>query len=189
MSNVLSDKKFSKWVRYWRLSFGKDEETAVTSRTKTKEMVISDSMSDGEYQIATCCSPIPGDDVVGYMDNNNVLTLHSRKCPVAIRLMSSQGNRIVSAKWESHKILSFLVVIEITGIDQMGIVSKITKVISDDQSVNMRAVHFESHDGIFEGEIHLYIYDSEDLNNLVYNISLIKGVHSVTRKEKIKTTS
>lgn len=189
LSNVLSDRKFNKWVRYWRLSFGKDEETAVTSRTKTKEMVISDSMSDGEYQIATCCSPIPGDDVVGYMDNNNVLTLHSRKCPVAIRLMSSQGNRIVSAKWESHKILSFLVVIEITGIDQMGIVSKITKVISDDQSVNMRAVHFESHDGIFEGEIHLYIYDSEDLNNLVYNISLIKGVHSVTRKEKIKTTS
>lgn len=185
LSKILSDKKSNKWVRYWRLSFGKDQETNVSKKAETTEMIISDSTLDGEYQIATCCNPIPGDDVVGYLDKNNHLTLHSRKCPVAIRLMSSQGNRIVSANWESHKIHSFLVVINITGIDQIGIVNKITKVISDEQNVNMRAIHFESHDGIFEGEIHLYIHNSEDLNNLVYNISSIKGVYNVSRKEQI----
>lgn len=190
LHKILSDKTSNKWVRYWRLSFGKpSKRTAISKNTKQTEMVISDSTDDEDYHIATCCNPIPGDDVVGYMDENNLLTLHSRKCPVAIRLMSSQGNRIVSASWESHKILSFLALINLSGIDQIGIVSKITKVISDDQNVNMRSIHFESHDGIFEGAIYLYIHNTEDLNNLIFNISAIKGVHSVSRQERIKVTS
>jgi GTP pyrophosphokinase len=92
----------------------------------------------------------------------------------------------VSASWESHKILSFLAQINVSGIDQIGIVSKITKVISDDQNVNMRSIHFDSHDGIFEGYIYLYIHNTEDLNNIILNISKIKGVHSVTRQERIR---
>jgi GTP pyrophosphokinase len=149
-------------------------------------MVVSDDMEETEdYTIAPCCNPIPGDDVVGYLDENDKLILHSRKCPVAIRLMSSQGNRIVSAEWESHKILSFLAVINLSGIDQIGIVSKITKVISEDQTVNMRSIHVESHDGIFEGTIYLYIHNTEDLNNLIFNLMKIKGVHNVTRQERI----
>ncbi|HLW08554.1 MAG TPA: RelA/SpoT family protein [Marinilabiliaceae bacterium] len=190
LHKILSDKTSNKWVRYWRLSFGKpSKKIAINKNAKQTEMVISDSTDHEDYHIATCCNPIPGDDVVGYMDENNRLTLHSRKCPVAIRLMSSQGNRIVSASWESHKILSFLALINLSGIDQIGIVSKITKVISDDQNVNMRSIHFESHDGIFEGAIYLYIHNTEDLNNLIFNISAIKGVHNVTRQERIKVTS
>ncbi len=190
LHKILSDKTSNKWVRYWRLSFGKpSKKIAINKNAKQTEMVISDSTDHEDYHIATCCNPIPGDDVVGYMDENNRLTLQSRKCPVAIRLMSSQGNRIVSASWESHKILSFLALINLSGIDQIGIVSKITKVISDDQNVNMRSIHFESHDGIFEGAIYLYIHNTEDLNNLIFNISAIKGVHNVTRQERIKVTS
>ncbi len=191
LQDILSDKTINKWVRYWRLSFGKNDNKAnrnllqLKPRAKPKSMVLSDDMATDKYQIARCCNPIPGDDVVGYIDNNETLVLHSRKCPVAIRLMSSQGNKIISANWESHKILSFLAVINISGIDQIGIVSKITKVISDDQNVNMRSIHFESHDGIFEGTIFLYIHNKEDLNNLIYNIMNIKGVHNVTRQERI----
>ena len=190
LPKILSDKTSNKWVRYWHLSFGKpSKRSAISKNAKQTEMVVSDSMADDDYQIATCCNPIPGDDVVGYMDEKNQLILHSRRCPVAIRLMSSQGNRIVSASWESHKILSFLALINLSGIDQIGIVSKITKTISDYQNVNMRSIHFESHDGIFEGAIYLYIHNTEDLNNLIYNISAIKGVHNVTRQERIKVTS
>ncbi len=191
LQDILSDKTSNKWVRYWRLSFRKSDNKTKTSGQagnndlKTTSMVISDDMASDQYQIAQCCNPIPGDDVVGYTDDGNKLILHSRKCPVAIRLMSSHGNRIVSAKWESHKILSFLALINLSGIDQIGIVSKITKVISDDQNVNMRSIHFESHDGIFEGTIYLYIPNTEDLNNLIYNIMKIKGVHNVTRQERI----
>ncbi|WP_240509474.1 RelA/SpoT family protein [Geofilum rhodophaeum] len=193
LHKILSDKSTNKWVRYWRLSFGKksaDGAGGIRAQRKAKskqptEMVVSDDM-DEDYMIADCCNPIPGDDVIGYVDDNHKLILHSRKCPVAIRLMSSQGNRIVSANWESHKILSFLALITLSGIDQIGIVSKITKVISDDQNVNMRSIHFDSHDGIFEGTIYLYIHNTEDLNNLIYNLVKIKGVHNVTRQERIR---
>ena len=193
LHKILSDKSTNKWVRYWRLSFGKksaDGAGGIRARRTAKskqptEMVVSDDM-DEDYMIADCCNPIPGDDVIGYVDDNHKLILHSRKCPVAIRLMSSQGNRIVSANWESHKILSFLALITLSGIDQIGIVSKITKVISDDQNVNMRSIHFDSHDGIFEGTIYLYIHNTEDLNNLIYNLVKIKGVHNVTRQERIR---
>jgi len=191
LQDILSDKTSNKWVRYWRLSLVKGDSIAkslfpsVRNDPKPKSMVLSDEMGSDQFIIAQCCNPIPGDDVVGCIDDNEKLILHSRKCPVAIRLMSSQGNKIVSANWESHKILSFLALINLSGIDQIGIVSKITKVISDDQNVNMRSIHFDSHDGIFEGVIYLYIHNTEDLNNLIHNIVKIKGVHTVTRQERI----
>jgi GTP pyrophosphokinase len=189
LNKILSDKTANKWIRYWRLSFGKNNERSgkknIGKESKKTQMVVSDDMETEEYIIAPCCNPIPGDDVVGYLDQDDKLILHSRKCPVAIRLMSSQGNRIVSAEWESHKILSFLAVINLSGIDQIGIVSKITKVISEDQTVNMRSIHVESHDGIFEGTIYIYIHNTEDLNNLIFNLMKIKGLHNVTRQERI----
>ena len=191
LNKILSDKTANKWIRYWRLSLGKNTNVPLPKKKPGKEqnkktqMVVSDDMETEQYTIAPCCNPIPGDDVVGYIDENDKLILHSRKCPVAIRLMSSQGNRIVSAQWESHKILSFLAVINLSGIDQIGIVSKITKVISEDQTVNMRSIHIESHDGIFEGSIYLYIHNTEDLNNLIFNLMKTKGVHNVTRQERI----
>jgi GTP pyrophosphokinase len=191
LHRILSDKTSNKWVRYWRLSLNKNNNGGTPAQEKitptATELVVSDEMGEDDYIVADCCNPIPGDDVVGYMDDNGKLILHLRKCAVAIRLMSSQGNRIVSANWESHKILSFLALINISGIDQIGIVSKITKVISDDQNVNMRSIHFDSHDGIFEGTIYLYIHNTEDLNNLIFNIARIKGVHNVTRQERIKS--
>jgi GTP diphosphokinase / guanosine-3',5'-bis(diphosphate) 3'-diphosphatase len=187
LNKILSDKTANKWIRYWRLSFGKNTDSKKkTGRDGKKiQMVVSDDMDAEQYIIAPCCNPIPGDDVVGYLDQDDKLILHSRKCPIAIRLMSSQGNRIVSAEWESHKILSFLAIINLSGIDQIGIVSKITKVISEDQTVNMRSIHVESHDGIFEGTIYLYIHNTDDLNNLIFNLMKIKGVHNVSRQERI----
>jgi GTP pyrophosphokinase len=189
LNKILSDKTANKWIRYWRLSFvknsGKQDKKKLGKDSKKTQMVVSDDMETEDYIIAPCCNPIPGDDVVGYLDQEDKLILHSRKCPVAIRLMSSQGNRIVSAEWESHKILSFLAVINLSGIDQIGIVSKITKVISEDQTVNMRSIHVESHDGIFEGTIYLYIHNTEDLNNLIFNLMKIKGLHNVNRQERI----
>lgn len=195
LNKILSSKSANKWVKYWRLSFGlskkeQQEETPEASPDKPKisHMVLTDESDPEHYIIATCCNPIPGDDVVGYMDDQNKMILHSRKCPIALKMMSSEGNRIVSAQWESHKILSYLAIINITGIDQIGIVNKITRIISDDQNVNMRSLNFESHDGIFEGIIYLYIHNTEDLNNIIQNIQKIKGVYNVTRQERMKNS-
>jgi GTP pyrophosphokinase len=187
IDKILREKSTNKWIKYWSLSFsGKRNKVSAPKVDKSKPIVLSDDSDSNNYIIATCCNPIPGDDVVGYVDDDEKVILHSRKCPVAIKLMSSQGNKIVSADWTTHKLLSFLAIIKLTGIDQIGIVNKITKVISDDQNVNMRSIHVESHDGIFEGYINLYIHNVEDLNNLIYNLVRIKGVHNVTRQERMQ---
>lgn len=189
LNKILSTKSTNKWIRYWKLNFGmsssKPAETVEQPNPK-KQLVLSDNEEQDQFTIATCCNPIPGDDILAFIDDNEKIILHSRKCPTALKLMSSQGNRIISAQWESHKILSYLALINLSGIDQLGIVSKITKVISEDQNVNMRSINFESHDGIFEGNIYLYIHNTEDLNNLILNIMKIKGVHNVTRQDRIK---
>ncbi|MBK3517746.1 RelA/SpoT family protein [Carboxylicivirga marina] len=190
LHKILSTKSNNKWIRYWKLNFGmstnKEEASKPEEAPKKKQVVLSDNDEQGNFTISECCNPIPGDDILAYQDDNDEIVLHSRKCPIALKLMSSQGNRIISAQWESHKILSYLAMINLSGIDQMGIVSKITKVISEDQNVNMRSINIESHDGIFEGNIYLYIHNTEDLNNLILNIMKIKGVHNVTRQERIK---
>ncbi len=193
LPKILATKTSNKWIRYWRLSLGISSPSKPSSSdsddktSKQKALFLSDSNDEEHYTIAECCHPIPGDDILGYLDDEDHLILHSRKCPIAIKLMSSQGNRIVSANWESHKILSYLANISVSGIDQIGIVNKITKVISDDQNVNMRSINIESHDGIFEGEIYLYIHNIEDLNNLIFNLMKIKGIHNVARNERIKS--
>ncbi|MCQ2204118.1 MAG: RelA/SpoT family protein [Bacteroidales bacterium] len=187
----LTQKSTSKWVKMWRLTFGgnqedefeEDDDIDSISVPKSKKIVLSDE-AEKQYTIASCCNPIPGDDVVAFLDDDNSIVLHSRRCPECIKLMSSRGDRIVSAQWESHKVLSYLVVIELSGIDRQGLVSEVTKIISMEQKVNMRSVHFESHDGVFSGSIYLYIYDTVDLQTLIDKLMQVKGVYKVVRKER-----
>ena len=189
LQDILRTKTTSKWVRYWGLSFGQEENKPILPKEKGEKKPTTMNLSDDdqtEYKVATCCNPIPGDDVVGYRNKNDKIELHSRKCPIAIRMMSSEGDKIVSANWESHKLLSYLALLTIKGFDQIGIVSKITTAISYEKNVNMRSINFESHDGIFEGNIYLYIHNTEDLNNIIEKIMAIKGVYNVTRQEMIK---
>lgn len=205
LEKILATKTENKWVKYWTLSFitnsgkssnTKDEENesleessnneaAKSEKKSNPKMVnINEEIAPGNFTRATCCNPIPGDDVVGFYDEEDKIILHSRKCDIAIKLMSSMGDKMVNANWTTHKLLSFIADIKITGLDQMGIVSKITKIISEEKHVNIRALHFESFDGIFDGNITLYIPSTQDLDNLIETLKKIKGVHSVMRIEK-----
>lgn len=190
LDKTLAQKSTSKWIKFWRISFGKSSaddgsiDGDALQMPKNKNVVITDEEESHNYAIAPCCNPIPGDDVVAYVDDDNTLIIHARRCPNAMRLMSSHGERIVAAQWESHRVLSYLVVIEISGIDRQGIVSDLTKIISLEQNVNMRSVHFESHDGVFQGSIYLYIFDAADLQALIDRLEKVKGVHKVQRKER-----
>ena len=193
IDKALTQKSTSKWVKMWRLTFGKnknddedpDEKDAI-GMPDGKNIVLTDE-AQRQFTTASCCNPIPGDDVVAFVDDDDTLVLHSRRCPVCLKLMSSRGNRIVSAQWESHKVLSYLAIIELSGIDRQSLVSDVTKIISMEQKVNMRSVHFESHDGVFNGSIYLYIYDVDDLQMLIDKLLKVKGVHSVIRKERNET--
>lgn len=193
IQDILRDKSPRKIVKYWRLQFGNKKNKPVPEKKtesqptgKRKSVEITDDKSDIDYTVATCCNPIPGDDVIGYIDDNENMVLHKRQCEKAIKLMSSYGNQIVDATWISHKLHSFLSIIQINGIDKQGMLNQISKIISEDQDVNMREVHFNSHDGVFEGVIHLYVHNLEDINNLIFKIVKIKGITNVQRVEKSK---
>ena len=142
---------------------------------------ITDDKSGIDYRIAECCNPIPGDDILAFVEEDSLMIVHKRQCPVAMRLKSNFGERIVSAVWETHKVLSFPATIEVKGIDRVGILTQIAKVISDIHTVNVTKVNLEAKDGIFEGSITVYVHDVEDINNLSMNILNIQGIKSVNR--------
>ncbi len=200
LKKILKKNTKNKLIRYWGLQFAKStssnkEKKSTPTVTKKesfnyKKPVLIDENPTGkediQYKIAKCCNPIPGDEVIGYKKpTDKSVTIHKTKCPIAIRLMSSEGNFIVPAKWTSQKFLSSLAKLSLNGIDRIGIASDITSVISNELSVNIRKIFIETHDGIFEGEIELYVHNVNDLNNLIMNISKIKGVDKVKRNEDI----
>ena len=202
VDEVVRKKSKSKFIKYWKLQFfgdSKDKEedeeeipeTAVAKPEvdKKKTLMLSELAANESYRIAPCCKPIPGDEVLGHLDMANNVTIHKRKCPNALKLMSSQGDRILAADWTSHRLMSFLAIIELSGIDKIGIVNEVTNIISKDHDVNMRSLHFESHDGVFEGLIHLYVHNTEDLNNLIMKLIKIKGLDNVKRIENIEEYS
>ena len=118
-------------------------------------------------------------------EENTAVTIHKKKCPVATRLASQFGDRIVNAKWARHKVLSFLVVLEIKGIDRIGILNELTGIVTGQLAVNIRKLSIESHDGIFEGTMELYVHDTADMNDLIMRVTKIKGMETVRRVEKI----
>lgn len=183
VKKALKKKSENKFVKYWKLQFFKSDKD---KEAKAAGDGGKGGNGDSDFIIAPCCNPIPGDDVVGLKMEGDKITVHKRKCPEAIRLMSSYGDKIVPVKWVSHKIMSFLAVVRLNGIDSVGIVSEITRIVSLESNVNMRAVHFETKDGIFEGMLHLYVHNTADLNNLMMKISSLKGVENVARVENVE---
>ena len=135
------------------------------------------------YHSAECCYPIPGDNVVGFINDNGDVIVHKKSCPVAIDLASKQGNKIINAKWAKHNVLSSLARVKITGVDRVGILNDLTKVITLMFDINMRKITAENHNGIFEGYFDCYVHSTEDLNTLIDQIYKIKGIESVTRIE------
>ena len=120
---------------------------------------------------------------MGYLDENNRVVIHKRQCPVATKLKSSYGNRIIAAEWDTHKALSFPVYLYIKGIDDVGLLNQITQIISQQLSVNIRKLSIESNDGIFEGKLQLYVHDVDDVKTICTNLRKINNIKSVTRVE------
>ncbi len=178
-------------IKYWDLKFiGSKKEVKETGEAPQKidnnvPFLLRENVESAEqsYEIASCCNPIPGDEVTGYHSPDGPIVIHKPKCPVAIRLMSNEGNRIIAVKWAIHKLASFLARISLSGIDRIGLVNEITNIISSQLKVNMTNVNFSVKDGIFTGTIDIYVHHTKDLNNLIMKISNIKGIESVMRVE------
>jgi GTP pyrophosphokinase len=176
-------------IKYWELKLigSKKEKKAVASDKidTSVPFLLRENVDNAEqsYEIAKCCNPIPGDEVTGYHAPDGSIIIHKPKCPVAIRLMSNEGNRIIAVKWAIHKLVSFLARIHMTGIDRIGLVNEITQIISSELKVNMTFINISVKDSIFVGTIDLYVHHTRDLNNLIMKISNIAGIESVMRVE------
>ncbi len=149
---------------------------------KDNELIIFGESSDKiMYSLANCCKPIPGDDVFGFVTQGEGLKIHRTNCPNAARLLSNYGHRVVKTKWVKNKEISFLTGIKIIGLDDVGVINKITNLISGTLKININALTIEAKEGLFEGNVRVYVHDKDELDDLVINLKALPGIESVER--------
>ena len=181
---LLGNKKFSFQSFF---SFGKEKKKeentgeVFDSVDRKTPINLTDENIKHSYIIADCCHPIPGDDVLGYYDDNKHITIHKRNCPVANTLKSSHGDRILAAKWDTHKKLNFIVPIQIKGIDNLGVLNEITAIIAQQFNASIQKLHLESSDGIFEGTFWVNVHDVDDVKNLCTSLKKIDSIKTIAR--------
>ena len=185
------------WKKYISFAFGgnnknkqeeKQTEQATLNIDKKKIIKLTPDAIQKNYILADCCKPIPGDDVLGYIDDNNRIVIHKRQCPIAAQLKTSFGNRLLAVEWETGKALNFPVNVYIKGIDGIGVLNQVTQIISQQLNVNIHKLNIESNDGIFEGRIQLYVHDVDDVNTICTNLKKIEQIKKVTRIENFEDT-
>ena len=185
------------WKKYISFAFGgtsknkqeeKQAEQPALNIDKKKIIKLTPDAIQKNYILADCCKPIPGDDVLGYIDDNNRIVIHKRQCPIAAQLKTSFGNRLLAVEWETGKALNFPVNVYIKGIDGIGVLNQVTQVISQQLNVNIHKLNIESNDGIFEGRIQLYVHDVDDVNTICTNLKKINHIKKVTRIENFEDT-
>ena len=191
--NELKDKPApNAWKKFIPFAFGngnkskqedKQETETKLDIDKKKVLKLTPDAIQKNYIIADCCKPIPGDDVLGYIDDNNRIIIHKRQCPIASQLKTSFGNRLLAVQWEIGKALNFPVNVYIKGIDTIGLLNKVTEIISNELSVNIHKLSIEVNDGIFEGRIQLYVHDVDDVNTVCNNLKKVEQIKKVTRIE------
>lgn len=159
------------------------EEIVKDVRGNAGTMVIGQGIDKIDYKIAPCCNPIPGDDVCGFITVDEGIIIHRTNCSNAIALMSNFAYRIVKAKWTNEEKISFLAGINVQGIDEVGIVNNITRIISNELNVNMRSLSFDSNDGIFEGTIMVFVNDTNHLTELIDKLKKVPGVQRAFRMD------
>ncbi len=144
-------------------------------------LLIGEDMDKIDYKLATCCNPIPGDDVFGFVTINEGIKIHRTNCPNAAELMSHYGHRILKAQWASKVEESYMVGLRITGTDRVGIINDVTKIISNELKVNMRSMAFDTIENVFEGNCTVLVHDTRHLNLLIEKLKQVPGVEQVVR--------
>ncbi|MEO7445507.1 MAG: bifunctional (p)ppGpp synthetase/guanosine-3',5'-bis(diphosphate) 3'-pyrophosphohydrolase [Ferruginibacter sp.] len=149
---------------------------------KEDELIIFGESSDRiMYTLANCCKPIPGDDVFGFVTTGEGLKIHRTTCPNAARLMANYGHRVVKTKWAKNKEISFLTGLKIIGLDDVGVIHKITNLLSGELRVNISAMTIEAKDGIFEGNVKVFVHDKDELDKVVLQLLALSGIERVDR--------
>ncbi len=187
----LREKKSSgmSWKRYVPF-IGNDKKKSKTAEEEANHITVGEEFNRkkpvfiseeniNRYIFPSCCQPIPGDDVLGYIDSKNRIEIHKRSCKTAARLKSAYGNRILDARWEMHKQLFFDATVHLRGLDRIGMLKEVTEVISEQLNVNMRKIILTCEEGIFDGTIRLRVHDRDDVKTIIKNLKRIEGLQEV----------
>ncbi len=177
------------WKRFVSFLKNKDKNAAATESATKPALPAIDRKKplylneENISRVTMCpeCNPIPGDEVLGYYDDQNRVIVHKRRCPIADRLKNVDGNHIIAVFWDTHKKLHFAAMLHLEGIDRVGIIKSLTDVITEQLNVNVRQFSIAANNGIFQGDIELSVHDTEDLNNIIKNLKKIDGIEEVTR--------
>lgn len=184
LEKVLKSSSKSKILKFWKLWRDTNDDDYPADDTDSAENDTKSGADDDEFVIASCCNPLPGDNVVGFRDNaTGKIIVHKSTCDELNRLASQFGKNIIKdrIKWSQHKAVSYLSTIELRGIDRMGLLLDISHIVSEDFSINIREVCIRSHDGIFEGNISVYVQDADSLNALMDKFRHVKGIETAKR--------
>lgn len=189
----IKEKSTTTWRRY--VPFLHDKKTPATTEKpnklsqlftvgadfKKKKPVLINEENINTYVFPDCCHPIPGDDILGYIDNSNHIEIHKRACPVASKLKSSYGNRILDAKWDMHNLLFFDTTIQIKGIDRQGMLCDLAEVLSEQLGLYIRNVSIGTNEGIFEGKIDVRVHNRNEVGTIITQLKGINGLQEVTQ--------
>lgn len=157
------------------------DEPKAPRRSQEDTLLIGEDMDVVEYKLAKCCTPIPGDEVFGFVTMSEGIKIHRTNCSNATELFSNHGHRVIKAKWTSQHEVAFLTGLKVVGTDRVGLINDVSKIISEELKVNMSSIAFRSDQGIFEGEIMLYVNDTRHLDLLIKKLEKVEGVVKVTR--------
>jgi GTP pyrophosphokinase len=158
-----------------------DPQVKPLTKKDTELIIFGESSDQIQYELAKCCKPIPGDNVFGFITIGKGMVIHRVNCPNAPQLMANYGHRIVRTKWAKNKEISFLTGLKIIGMDDVGVINKITTIISGDMRINIAGLSIESDSGLFEGLIKIFVHDKEELEELVQRLKSLNGIQSVDR--------
>ncbi|MBQ9558549.1 MAG: bifunctional (p)ppGpp synthetase/guanosine-3',5'-bis(diphosphate) 3'-pyrophosphohydrolase [Bacteroidaceae bacterium] len=191
IDHLRAEREAKSWKRYLKKIFKRSRKDGIVPKTSTtatplpqidrKKPLILNEETIAHYIICDKCRPIPGDEVLGHFDERNRVTIHKRNCPEANRLKVADGNRILSARWDTHKRLYFPATIRIEGIDRQGVLFQIASILSQQLNVNMHRLSIEASEGIFQAEINLEVHDVEDVRTICRDLKKIDEIKSVTR--------
>ena len=162
-----------------------DQKTEIVKPKKGPHTIeLTDDELNKKFVLSNCCHPIPGDEVLGYLDEKGLMHIHKIDCPEANLLKTSYGKRIYSATWNTHRLQSFVETIELKGIDTFGVFIHVLQTITTDFHINLRAINVSSEDGIFKGTMEMYVYDRSELDDLLKALRKIDNIKEVKRYEK-----
>ena len=181
---IAKQKRRNKYMRYWKIQLSKITPGGKkkVEPVENKQLALADSLDEAVYRFASCCNPIPGDDVVG-VDVDGVVEVHKRECEILKEILAKDGFRGIDVLWKEYKVKSFLARIHIYGLDRIGILHELTDLLSKRKYVNMRSVNIDSVNGFFDGYLDVYVHNKEQLEDVMSEIRKIKGLKKVERIE------